>query len=44
MSDKSDDSGKKKGLFINASGVSCIPCRCKRQSYPKETKTIKENM
>ena len=43
MSDKSDDSGKKKGLFINASGVSCIPCRCKRQSYHKETKTIKEN-
>ena len=22
---------------------SCIPCRCKRQSYHKETKTTKEN-
>ena len=43
MSDKSDDSGKKKGLFINASGVSGIPCICKRQSYHKETKTIKES-
>ena len=43
MSDKSDESDKRKGLFINASGVSCIPCRCKRQSYHKETKTIKEN-
>ena len=42
-SDKSDDSDKKKGLFINAKGVSCIPCRCKRQSYHKETKTVKEN-
>ena len=37
------DSDKKKGFFINASGISCIPCRCKRQSYHKETKTTKEN-
>ena len=43
MSDKSDDSDKKKGLFINAKGFSCIPCKCKRQSYHKETKTVKEN-
>ena len=43
MSDKSDDSDKKKGFFINASGLSCIPCKCKRQSYHKETKTVKEN-
>ena len=43
MSDKSEDSYKKKGFFINANGVSCIPCRCKRQSYHKETKTVKEN-
>ena len=43
MSDKSDDSDKKKGLFIIAKGMSCIPCRCKRQSYHKETKTVKEN-
>ena len=34
---------RKKGFFINASGISCIPCRCKRQSYHKETKTTKEN-
>ena len=43
MSDKSDDSDKKKGLFINTKGVSCIPCKFKRQSYHKETKTVKEN-
>ena len=43
MSDKSDDSDKKKGLFINAKGVSCIPCKCKRPSYHQETKTVKEN-
>ena len=43
MSDRSDDSDKKKGFFINASGLSCIPCKCKRQSYHKETKTVKEN-
>ena len=43
MSDKTDDSDKKKGFFINSKGVSCIPCRCKRQSYHKETKTVKEN-
>ena len=43
MSDKSDDSDKKKGFFINANGLSCIPCKCKRQSYHKETKTVKEN-
>ena len=23
--------------------MSCIPCKCKRQSYHKETKTVKEN-
>ena len=42
MSDVSD-SDKTKGFFINASGISCIPCRCKRQSYHKETKTTKES-
>ena len=29
-------------FFINAKGISCIPCRFKRQSYRKETKTIKD--
>ena len=42
MSDTTE-SEKKKGLFINARGVSCIPCRCNRQSYHKETKTTKQN-
>ena len=42
MSDTTE-SGKKKGFFINSRGISCIPCRCKRQSYHKETKTTKEN-
>ena len=31
------------GFFINSKGVSCIPCRCNRQSYHEETKTVKEN-
>ena len=43
MSNTSSDSDKKKGFFINSKGVSCILCRCKRQSYRKETKTVKEN-
>ena len=34
---------RKKVFFINSRGISCIPCRCKRQSYHKETKTTKEN-
>ena len=34
--------GKKKG-FSYMVGISCIPCRCKKQSYHKETKTTKEN-
>ena len=42
MSDTTE-SDKKKGFFINSRGISCIPCRCKRQSYHKETKTTKEN-
>ena len=42
MSDVTD-SYKTKGFFINASVISCIPCRCKRQSYHKETKTTKES-
>ena len=31
------------GFRINARGISCIPCRCKRQFYYKETKATKEN-
>ena len=42
MSDTTE-SEKKKEFFTNARGISCIPCRCKRQSYHKETKTTKEN-
>ena len=42
MSDTSEDSNDK-GFRINARGISCIPCRCKRQLYRKETKTIKED-
>ena len=37
------ESEKKKGCFINARGISCIPCRCKRQSYHQEIKTVTEN-
>ena len=42
MSDISENSNDK-GFRINACGISCIPCRCKRQFYYKETKTTKEN-
>ena len=42
MSDISENSNDK-GFRINARGISCIPCRCKRQFYYKETKTTKEN-
>ena len=31
-----------KGFRINARGISCIPCRCKRQLFHQETKTTKE--
>ena len=34
---------EKETVFINGNGISCIPCRCKRQSYHKETKTTKEH-
>ena len=42
MSDISENSNDK-GFRINARGISCIPCRCKRQFLHQETKTIKEN-
>ena len=34
---------KNKGFHIGKKGFHCIPCRCKRQLYHKETKTVKEN-
>ena len=34
---------RRKAFFINARGISCIPCRCKRQSYHQEIKTVTEN-
>ena len=43
MSDTTEDTNKEKGFRINARGISCIPCRCKKQLYHKETKTIAEN-
>ena len=42
MSDISENSNDK-GFRINAKGISCIPYRCKRQFYHKETTTVKEN-
>ena len=42
MSEVSEESDNK-GLYINTKGISCIPCRCKRQFYHKETTTVKEN-
>ena len=42
MSEVSEERNDK-GFHINAKGISCIPCRCKRQFYHKETTTVKEN-
>ena len=42
MSDASEESNDK-GFRINTKGISCMPCRCKRQFYHKETKTVKDN-
>ena len=42
MSDASEESDNK-GFRITTKGISCIPCRCKRQFYHKETKTVEEN-
>ena len=44
MSDTTKDSSERnKGFHVDKKGVHCIPCRCKRQFYHKETKTVKEN-
>ena len=44
MSDTAEDeSEKNKGFHIDKKGFHCIPCRCKRQLYHKETKAVKEN-
>ena len=32
-----------KAFFINSKGISCFPCRCKRQSYHKKTLSTKES-
>ena len=42
MSDTSKNSIKR-GFRIDTKGISCIPCRCKKQLYHKETKTTTEN-
>ena len=42
MSDASNNSSKR-GFRIDTKGISCIPCRCKKQIYHKETKTTTEN-
>ena len=42
MSDTSK-SVKNNGFQTKPSGISCIPCRCKKQLYHKETKTTTGN-
>ena len=44
MSDTSEPNSddKIKGFHIDKKGFHCIPCRCKRQFYHKESKTVKE--
>ena len=45
MSDTSEPNSddKRKGFHIDKKGFHCIPCRCKRQFYHKESKTVKED-
>ena len=43
MSDTTENNEDNKGFHIDKEGFHCIPCRCKRQLYHKETKTVKEN-
>ena len=43
MSDTSENNEDNKGFHIDKKGFHCILCRCKRQIYHKETKTVKEN-
>ena len=44
MSDTSEPNSdeKAKGFFLTTHGISCIPCKCKKQFYHKESKTVKE--
>ena len=44
MSDTSEPNSdeKAKGFFLTTNGISCIPCKCKKQFYHKESKTVKE--
>ena len=44
MSDTSEPerNDKRKGFHLDTKGLHCIPCRCKRQFYHKESKTVKE--
>ena len=39
----SDTSDNKLGFHIDTKGISCFPCRCKKQLYRKEIKTTTEN-
>ena len=39
MSDTAEGDENNKGFHIDKKGFHCIPCRCKRQIYHKETKT-----
>ena len=41
MSDASEESDNK-GFRINTKGISCIPCRCKRQFIIRELKLLKK--
>ena len=45
MSDTSDPNSddKAKCFHINKKGCHCIPCKLKRQSYHKESKTVKKD-
>ena len=44
MSDTSEphSDDKAKGFHLDKKGIHCIPCRCKRQFYHNESKTVKE--
>ena len=46
MTDTNKDNNKDgadSGLSVNKDGINCLFCRCKRNTYHKETKTTSEN-
>ena len=43
MNDKENVEHKEGGLSVHKDGINCLFCRCKRNTYHKETKTTTED-